>query len=107
MFEFETINDGTNRKRIKIENGKPVLKEKYRKSLNGLHPTYHFTKKGATLTINEDGTVNFKESGRVFGSDRFILYDYFAEDDANPIHNYGENLMNKFFNLCAISMRKA
>lgn len=94
MFKTQAAVDG-NRQPI-IRNGKqvliitrdkklrPVLKEEWAKDTNGLSPIYHIGKKGEVL--KENG----KLAGRVFESDRFVVFD---EED-NVVRNYGQELLD-------------
>lgn len=59
----------------------PVLQEKWAADLNGLSPIYHF--RGQAY---KDG----KLTGRVFESDRFIIFD---END-NVVRNFGQELLD-------------
>ena len=109
---FETVVDksmhdkGINARRIRVDStGKPILKKdstliKSETDHNGLHPTYHFDDKRddkALFIKDKDG--NYKATGKVFTSDRFILFDYFAEEGEVPIKNFGEDILNEAFRL--------
>lgn len=59
----------------------PVLKEEWAADLNGLSPIYHF--RGQAY---KDG----KLTGRVFESDRFVIFD---END-NVVRNFGQELLD-------------
>ena len=102
---FKTEDDGDGRYAIKMKDGKPVLKRNKLISgntkHNGLHPVYHYAEtedgKNPIFVVNSDGSV--KATGKVFSSDRFILFDYFAEKGANPIKNFGEDILTEGFAL--------
>lgn len=80
----ETIDGKTVTKHVIItKDGKPVLKDEWAKDTNGLSPFYHMTEDGKVF-------VNGKLAGKVFTSDRFVLYD---EKD-NVIRNYGQELID-------------
>ena len=82
---------------------------------NGLFQWYHFADDkddghGAIYTIDNNGYIHL--TGKVFGSDRFILYDYFADEKYNKakenaqegekvegpvfVRNYGNEIMQHF-----------
>ncbi len=63
---------------------RPILKEEWAKDTNGLSPIYHTSKKGEVL--KENG----KLAGRVFESDRFVVFD----EENNVIRNYGQELLD-------------
>ena len=106
MFERRRIANGTYV--IKMDDdGNPVLKKdneviKSNTEHNGLSPVYHFADpkddgKGEIWT-KENGKV--KATGKVFTSDRLVVYNYFTKDKKeNPIKNFGEELLNEYFNL--------
>ena len=80
----ETIDGKTVTKHVIVtKDGKPVLKDEWAKDTNGLSPFYHMTEDGEVF-------VNGKLAGKVFTSDRFVLYD---END-NVIRNYGQELID-------------
>ena len=60
----------------------PILQERWANDLNGLSPIYHFNKKSAY----KDG----KLTGRVFESDRFIIFD----ENLETVRNYGQELID-------------
>ena len=60
----------------------PILQERWANDLNGLSPVYHFNKK----TAYKDG----KLTGRVFESDRFIIFD----ENLETVRNYGQELID-------------
>lgn len=60
----------------------PILQERWANDLNGLSPVYHFNKK----TAYKDG----KLTGRVFESDRFIIFD----ENQETVRNYGQELID-------------
>lgn len=68
---------------ILTKDGKPILKDEWTKSTNGLSPFYHMTEDGQILK-------NGKLAGKVFTSDRFVIYD---END-NVARNYGQELID-------------
>ena len=106
---FEITTDGkTRNKRIKVDDaGRPILAKKSdvvrgNNDHNGLHPIYHFADpnedgKGAIFTVDENGVAH--ATGKVFTSDRFILYDYFAKDGEEPIKDYGKTILDEAFAL--------
>ena len=106
---FETVKDkSTGNYRIKVDSkGHPILKTdssiiKSNTEHNGLHPVYHFEDsnedgKGAIYTVDERGVAH--TTGKVFTSDRFIMYDYFAEDGENAIRNFGQEILDEAFAL--------
>lgn len=59
----------------------PVLKEEWAADLNGLSPIYHF---------RGQAYKNGKLTGRVFESDRFVIFD---END-NVVRNFGQELLD-------------
>lgn len=68
---------------------------------NGLHIWYHFADKDddgrGPIYINDNGWI--VPTGKVFTSDRFKLYNFFATDqDPLEIQDFGEDVM-KHFNL--------
>lgn len=91
MFKTDIIRDD-NGKPVLV-NGKPVyritrdsklnpvLKEEWAADLNGLSPIYHF---------RGQAYENGKLTGRVFESDRFIIFD---EED-NVVRNFGQELLD-------------
>ena len=60
----------------------PILKEEWAADLNGLSPIYYFNKGKAY--------AGGKLTGRVFESDRFIIFD----ENSNVVKNYGNQLLN-------------
>lgn len=106
---FERVKDrATGNYRIKVDNqGHPVIIKnsdvvKGNNDHNGLHPVYHFADnenegKGAIYTVDKNGVAH--ATGKVFTSDRFILYDYFAEEGETPIRNYGQEILDEAFSL--------
>ena len=60
----------------------PILQERWANDLNGLSPIYHFNKK----SVYKDG----KLTGRVFESDRFIIFD----ENQETVRNYGQELID-------------
>lgn len=92
MFETDVLRD--NDGNPVIINGKevyritrdsklaPVMKKEWAANLNGLSPIYHFNKGKA---FN-----NGKLTGRVFESDRFIIFN----EDNNVVRNYGQELLD-------------
>ena len=92
MFETDVLKD--NNDNPILINGKesyiinrdsklnPILQERWANDLNGLSPVYHFNKK----TAYEDG----KLTGRVFESDRFIIFD----ENQETVRNYGQELID-------------
>lgn len=60
----------------------PILKEEWAADLNGLSPIYYFNKGKAY--------AGGKLTGRVFESDRFIIFD----ENNNVVKNYGNQLLN-------------
>ena len=99
---FEKVRDKeTGNWRIKCDaKGRPIVKKskliESNEKHNGLHPTYHYDKSGKLYTIDKDG--NAKATGKVFTSDRFIVYDYMSEEQ-NPTRNFGEEILNEGFGL--------
>ena len=59
----------------------PILQERWANDLNGLSPIYHFKK-----SAYKDG----KLTGRVFESDRFIIFD----ENQEIVRNYGQELID-------------
>jgi hypothetical protein len=92
MFKTSILKDGegnpilVNGKESYIinrdENLNPILKEQWAKDLNGLSPIYHFK--------NNKAYENNKLTGRVFESDRFIIFD----ENKEVVRNYGQELIN-------------
>ena len=60
----------------------PILQERWANDLNGLSPIYHFNKK----SVYKNG----KLTGRVFESDRFIIFD----ENQETVRNYGQELID-------------
>ena len=92
MFETNVLkdNDGNpiliNGKKSYIINRdsklNPILQERWANDLNGLSPIYHFNNKSAYK--------NGKLTGRVFESDRFIIFD----ENQETVRNYGQELID-------------
>ena len=92
MFKTETVKDDDgnpvliNGKPVyritRDSNLSPVLQDKWAGDLNGLSPVYHFKGKSAY--------ANGKLTGRVFESDRFIVFD----NNNNVVRNYGQELID-------------
>ena len=92
MFETNVLKDSDGN--LILVNGKesyiinrdsklnPILQERWANDLNGLSPVYHFNKK----TAYKDG----KLTGRVFESDRFIIFD----ENLETVRNYGQELID-------------
>ena len=59
----------------------PILQKRWANDLNGLSPIYHFKK-----SAYKDG----KLTGRVFESDRFIIFD----ENQETVRNYGQELID-------------
>ena len=106
---FETVRDKeTGNWRIKCDaKGHPIFNKKSKliesnEKHNGLHPTYHYKESknpkepSRIYTVDKDG--NAKATGKVFTSDRFIVYDYMSEEQ-NPTRNFGEEILNEGFGL--------
>ena len=105
LFKTTKANDEGTVFKIQFNSkGEPVLNKsdiiKSNTNHNGLSPVYHFSDKnedgkGAIFTIDEDKNVNL--TGKVFTSDRFILFDYFAKEGEHPIKNFGQDLLKQYF----------
>ena len=103
IFETEEVDGKLGL--AKTDRGVPKLKKgRTNRSHNGLHPVYHFSDPdgdgtGAIYVRNDDGSYSL--TGRVFESDRFILYDDLSEDDhtRKPIRNYGNEILKEAFDL--------
>ena len=106
---FETVTDRqTGNKRIKVDDaGRPVLKRrssiiKSNTEYNGLHPVYHFAdseKRGkGPIYVEKDG--QYKLTGRVFQSDKFVLYNFddSTDNETDKVRNYGQDIINRAFN---------
>ena len=95
MFETDVLRDKD--KNPILVNGKevycinrddslaPVLKQKWAADMNGLSPIYHF---------RGEAYENGKLTGRVFESDRFIIFD----NNDNVVRNYGQELLDSAIN---------
>lgn len=99
---FEKVKDKTTGNyRIKVDNkGVPVINKKSsivrgNEDHNGLHPTYHFNPKTGKIYETKNGKTTL--TGKVFTSDRFILYDYFAKEGETPIKNFGQEILDEAF----------
>lgn len=85
LFEQKIEKDNT--KIIGFIDGKPALKNNRKNDdVSDLHPTYHYGKSGKIIE-------NGKLTGKVFSSDRFIVYDEATDTETN----YGEKILEEAF----------
>jgi len=101
---FETVRDKNGNIRIKVDdNGHPIIKKsdivQSNTEHNGIHPIYHFSDPDGDGhgKIYDESTG--KATGKVFTSDRFILYNFFAENEDEAIRNFGQEILDEAFNL--------